>query len=296
MHHGNLPAEGQVFLDHVGHFAADADAAATALAKAGFTVTPFSAQHAPDPKTGELALTGTGNVCVMLRSGYLEFLTYTADTAIGREFRETLARRAGVHLAAFSVPDAESFHAGLSAAGMPMRPIVRFSREVESPDGPMTARFTVSRLERGTMAEGRVQALTHWTESAVWQTRWLDHPNGVTGLSALLVSAPDPGEAAARFSAFLGRPSAPMGAGRRIALERGAVEFLPEAEATRLVGHAVEPGTPAMIGYRLQAKSIETTRSFLEMAALAPRMEAGALVVPLPPALGEGVWLFGEAN
>lgn len=290
----NLPGAGQIFLDHVGHFVAEAETCAAALVQSGFTVTPFSAQRIPNPETGEITLTGTGNVCVMLKSGYLEFLTYTADTAIGREFRETLARRAGVHLAAFAVPDADAFHAGLSAAGLPMRPIVRFSREVESPEGPMTARFTVARLERGTMAEGRVQALTHWTESAVWQPRWLEHPNGALGLSALLISAPDPAESAARFAAFLGRPALPAGEGRRIALERGAVEILPESEATRLTGHAVDPGRPAMIGYRVEVASLKGTRRFLEKAGLSPRSEGGALITPLPPALGEGVWLFEE--
>ena len=28
------------------------------------------------------------------------------------------------------------------------------------------------------MPEGRIQILTHRTESTVWQKRWLTHPNG----------------------------------------------------------------------------------------------------------------------
>ncbi|HEX9461511.1 MAG TPA: VOC family protein, partial [Alphaproteobacteria bacterium] len=69
-----VPASGTLVLDHVAHFVPDADEAATALQQLGFTVTPFSPQsHRPSP---EAALTpaGTGNRCVMLRRGYLEFL------------------------------------------------------------------------------------------------------------------------------------------------------------------------------------------------------------------------------
>ena len=38
----NLPIENEVFLDHVGHFVTDANAARAALKRAGFTATPFS--------------------------------------------------------------------------------------------------------------------------------------------------------------------------------------------------------------------------------------------------------------
>ncbi len=43
-----LPAGDEIFLDHVAHFVADADAAARALAQAGFTTTPQSIQVNPD--------------------------------------------------------------------------------------------------------------------------------------------------------------------------------------------------------------------------------------------------------
>ena len=143
---GNSPPAGQIYLDHVGHFIPDADACASALRAAGFVVTPYSAQVAPDPETGRPGLTGTANVCVMLRRGYLEFLAHTADTPIGLEFKEALARRAGLHLAAFAVADAAANHAVLSADGLHMRPLVLMSRTIETETGSAEARFTVARL------------------------------------------------------------------------------------------------------------------------------------------------------
>lgn len=293
----NLPRDGQVFLDHVGHFVPDESACATALEAAGFTVTPFSAQMAPDPGTGRPALTGTGNVCVMLRSGYLEFLAHTADTAIGLEFKEALARRAGLHLAAFAVPDAEACHADLSPR-LPMRPLVRMSRDIEAPEGPREARFTVARLQQGVMPEGRIQLLTHASESAMWQARWLSHPNTAEGLVSLIVSAPDPAEAATRFAAFLDRPAMPKGEGRyRVDLDRGDIEFLAEDAATQLVGAAIEPGRPSLVGYVVSVGDLSRTRECMARAGLPvwATEDGNAIVVPFPPALGLGAWIFTEA-
>ena len=62
-----------------------------------------------------------------------------------------------------------------------MRPLVQFQRPVETETGPGVAAFTVVRLERGAMAEGRIQMLAHRTEDTVWQPRWLTHPQRRAG-------------------------------------------------------------------------------------------------------------------
>ncbi|WP_121066751.1 VOC family protein [Chachezhania antarctica] len=283
----NLPRPGEIVLDHSGHFVADADAARTALEKLGFTVTPLSAQVQPDPVTGEMKPTGTGNICVMLPEGYLEVLVHTADTAIGREFKAALDRRAGLHLVAFGLADAAARHAELVEAGVDMRPLVHFSREVETETGMETAAFTVARLPAGAMPEGRVQSLTHHNEAALWQPRWTAHANGAQSLDAIVLSSPDPRESAARFSRFLGRPVQKDGPGLRIPLDRGALEFLPEEAATALVGHAVDPGQSCFVGLRI---------GLADTAALPDDPRArwvdGSLVVPFDPTLGSGVWLF----
>ena len=283
----NLPRPGEVVLDHSGHFVAEVDAARSALERLGFTVTPLSAQRQPDPETGEMKLTGTGNICVMLPEGYLEFLVHTADTPIGLEFKAALDRRAGLHLAAFGLADAEARHAELVKDGLDMRPLVHFSRDVETGTGIETAAFTVARLAAGTMPEGRVQSLTHHNEAALWQPRWTGHANGARRLEAMVLSAPAPAESAERFSRFLGRPVEVHGTGLRIALDRGALDFLPEDAATALVGHAVDPGRPCLVGLQIGLGDI---------GALPPdpaaRWVDGSLVVPFDPALGSGVWLF----
>src|SRR5262245_44790337 len=68
-----LPLGEEIFLDHVGHFVRDPDAASRALARAGFAPTPVSIQVNPAPDGSE-RLTGTGNVTAMLAGGYIEAL------------------------------------------------------------------------------------------------------------------------------------------------------------------------------------------------------------------------------
>ena len=217
MNNANNPARGETFLDHTGHFVANATAAADALTAMGFTVTPYSAQVQPDTVNGQLQLTGTGNICVMLSEGYLEFLVHTADTPIGLEFKRALQRRSGLHLCAFSVADAADRHSELKAGGQAMRPLVHFSREVETTTGSATARFTVARLPEGSMPEGRVQVMTHHDHAAMWQPRWTTHDNSAHSLRSIVVSAPEIeiDSTVKRFEAFLGT-TASANAGRNL--------------------------------------------------------------------------------
>ena len=115
-----LPAGDEIFLDHVGHFVRDAEAASRALARGGFAPTPISIQVNPNP-VGGVSPTGTGNITAMLSRGYIEVLFKTADTLLGREFDAALARHAGLHLAAFAVADAEKAHQRLAADGFRVR-------------------------------------------------------------------------------------------------------------------------------------------------------------------------------
>ena len=56
-----LPIGNEIFLDHVAHFVRDRDAAAKAIARAGFAPTPVSIQTNPGPN-GTSVPAGTGNV------------------------------------------------------------------------------------------------------------------------------------------------------------------------------------------------------------------------------------------
>src|SRR5262249_43556770 len=134
-----LPRGDEIFLDHIGHFVPDRHAASRALVRAGFAPTPVSVQVDSDG-----ASTGIGNVCAMMRRGYIEVLFKTSETPLATELEAAIERYGGVHLAAFAVADAAKAHRRLSDAGFKMRPLVEMERPVETASGRQTtAAFTV---------------------------------------------------------------------------------------------------------------------------------------------------------
>ena len=284
-----LPINDEIFLDHVGHFIRDPQAASAALARAGFTPTPVSVQVAPDGGP-----TGTGNVCAMMTRGYMEVLFKTADTPLGREFETGLSRYSGVQLAAFAVADAQAWHRRLGEAGFRTRPIAPFKRPVDTEAGPDTAAFTVARVEPGEMAEGRIQMLTHHTEDAVWQKRWLAHPNGATRLASVAIVVADVDGAAARYARFTQRAAVATRAGRSIALDRGRIDLVTREAFVAALPEIAVPSLPFIGGYGVTVASLEGVDALLRQGGLSARRAGNSLVAPFPEQLGEGAWLFAE--
>jgi hypothetical protein len=284
-----LPHGGEIFLDHVGHFVRDPTAAGAALARAGFAPTPVSVQVAPDGGP-----TGTGNVCAMFTRGYVEVLFKTADTALGREFEAALQRHSGIQLAAFAVADAGAAHGRLGEAGFRIRPLASFQRPVGTETGTATAAFTVVRVEPGEMAEGRIQILAHHTEQAVWQPRWLGHPNGALALASLTIAVADVGEAAARFARFTGRDAAPTPGGQAVQLDRGRIELVTRDAFAAALPEIAIPSLPFMGAYGVTVKSLDTVEALLRTNAIASRRAGDVLVAAFPDELGLGAWLFSE--
>ena len=257
------PVPGELVLDHVSHFVPDLDAAARVLEKLGFRVTPTSVQMADG------APVGASNRCVMLDEGYIEILAPTHDTPVAQRMRERMARFIGVHLACFGTPDAESEHARLAAHGFEPQPLVNLQREVRGG----TVRFKVARPSPDSMPEGRVQYVEHLSPELIWRPEYLEHTNGVVGLSAVYVAADDAPRAAARwarFSGLLPRRDCDL---VRLDCARGTVFF----------GRA-EPA-PALAGYALSCRDPDAFLARCRKAGLEVRRQA----VMLPPVLG-GAW------
>jgi len=288
-----LPAGAEIFFDHVGHFVRDAEAASRALKRCGFAPAPISIQVNPDAAGGSRP-TGTGNVTAMLASGYLEVLFKTADTPLSREFEAALERHAGLHLAAFAVADAEKAHRRLAANGFRMRELVRIQRPVDTESGSGTAAFTIARVQPEVMPEGRIQILTHHSEQAVWQKRWLTHPNSALGLIDVVIAVADIEEAARRFSRFTGRAATPTPGGALIHLDRGGIYLVSHDRATEKLPEVAITMLPFMIGYALRVKSLAAAEAAVDGADLEWRAIEDGIVASFPTELGDGAWFFVE--
>ena len=288
-----LPAGDEIFLDHIAHFVLDKDSARNALMSTGFAPTPFSIQTNRESDGTERG-TGTGNTTVMLPRGYIEILFKTADTPLGREFDEGNARYVGIHLIAFGVADAKAQRERLGSRGFRVQPLVALRRPVGTENGTAEAAFTVARVEAGEMAEGRIQMLTHHTEDAVWQKRWLAHPNGARELIDVAVAVSSVAEADSRFARFLNRKSVATKLGRGFFLNRGGVQLLDAQAFARILPEQPIPSLPFIGIYALGVERLDATERVLTSLGNHVLRRDRMLIAPFPPELGVGAWAFVE--
>ena len=290
-----VPAKGALNIDHVAHFAPHVDAASAALEKLGFTLTPFSPQSHRTEPGGPLVPAGTGNRCVMLQSGYLEFLSPTGDTPVANQIRTAIKRYVGVHLIAFGTADPAADHARIAKAGFKPLDPVALQREIDTERGPETARFTVVRVPPGTMPEGRIQFCHQLTPRLLWQERWMSHPNRASALAGVLLRVADAQEAAQRFARYTGLLAQVTGSVWRIDTSRGYLIFVDRDTLHRRLG-VMPPTLPWIAGYVLKSDDIQVTGDHLRAAGIPVHVLGNQrLLVQMPPAVG-GTLIFEPKN
>lgn len=282
-----LPEQGEIFLDHVAHFVPELDRASALLERIGFRLTPFTEQRNRTPEG--LVSAGMANRCVMLREGYLEFLTAVGDTELARQFHAATGRYVGLHLIAFSLADPQAAHAALTAEGFRPKPPVNLTRPIEDASGETReARFTVLRVPPEMMPEGRIQVLQHHTEDLVWQERRLSHDNGVVSLKGVLLAVSDPEEAAQRFGRFVGRVPQPRDKRWVLRLDRGTCVFVASEDLGVVApGIAVTTAAPTIVATALGSSDPERTKAHFQAGDLeATTPVPGETLYRFPPDVG----------
>ena len=242
-------------LDHLGICSRDAAALWGTYERLGFALTPVARQS-----RGAEPL-GTANRCAMLRRGYLELLAILDPSLPDNGLGAMLDRFEGARILALGMTDAEGNLARLRRAGLEIPGIAPLSRPVE-PGGPV-ARF--ERLPLPDAPEGRVQLVRHLTPEAIWQERWMRHPNGATELRAALIVSERPAESAARLSRLAGLPLEPDPAGGfALPLPDGArVRMVSADVAAGLLPGVVAPVLPAVMGLVIGVSDLSATRDAL---------------------------------
>jgi hypothetical protein len=283
----------EVFLDHLAHWIPDMDSASAAFERLGFLLTPYT-EHTNSTAPGEPILpAGSANRCIMLREGYLEVLTPTADTAIGQELRAGIDRYVGLHLIAFGCSDAEAQRARLIGEGFDQRPVVDLRREIILEDGSAgELQFTVIRPVPGAMAEGRIQFLTHHTPDLLWEERWMRHPNSAERLTDIVLCVADPDEAAGRYERYVGRDLQSIPGGRLMTCDRGRLTLLDPAALKRAIPGAEPPTLPFIAAYAIACGDLGRCRAHLDRTGIVcSALTDSVIAVSLPAALG-GTILF----
>jgi catechol 2,3-dioxygenase-like lactoylglutathione lyase family enzyme len=287
-----LPEKAEVFIDHVGYFVADLEAAGAQLERLGFRVSLVNVQTNADAR-GELKPSGTSNRLARLRFGFLEILAATHDTPLADQFKLQIARYAGLHLIAFSAADMRAERTRLTGAGFAMQGIVELRRRDRTlPDDPVV-HFSVLRPQPGVMVEGRIQWVRPNTPDSVWRPDTITTENGAEGLSDTLLVVDDPAAAAARYGRYAGRDPVRRGDTHVVALERGGLVFVDHGSAARLLPAFRPPAVPFMAGQALRA-DLARAREVLARAGVTPVFASSELIC-VGPEDGLGGYLLFHA-
>ena len=272
-------------IDHTSHFLPEIEKASAELLKLGFSLTPFSAQSHRVSPDAPLVPAGTGNRCVMLRTGYMEFLTPTHNTPNAEALRTAMRRYTGMHLIAFGTESPETDYQRLTTGDFaPLTPVA-LQREVDTESGRATARFTVVRVLPDAMAEGRIQFCQHHTRDVVWQPRWLTHANHAVGLAGVVICVADPAEAADRYARFTGLYVQPIGGAWRLDTARGYLLFVDPGTLQKTLG-VTAPALPWIAACVIDSDDMAATRTVVNGSRLDER-----ILVNLDRSLG-GVMIF----
>ena len=284
------PNPSQIFLDHVGWFVPDMDAAARSFEKLGFKLTPFSVHGDRDPATGDLRPLGTANRLVMLEEGYLEILTLhggVTNPSVER-MRASMARHVGVHLIAMTVADSLAEARRLESDGFALNPTINLRRTIEAEDGrQVEVAFTVIRPKEGVHPEGRIQVLTQHTPEHMWQRRYVENDNAITALRGVMLVVDDPKEVCQRLGRFSSRPVQERADHRLIRLERGHLRIFRKAAAEAYLGGLKVPVPPAIAAVGFLSRDLDKTRAFLKGRGVKLTLDtAGRIIVDASDGMG----------
>jgi len=284
-----LPQQGEVFIDHVGYFVADLDAAGAAIERLGFRVGLVNVQTNADAN-GALNPSGTSNRLAKLKFGFLEMLAATHDTPLAEQFRQQIARYSGLHLIAFSAADMAAERRRLTAAGFAMQQVVELKRRDRTLPGAPEIHFSVLRPQPGVMAEGRLQWVRPRTPDTVWREETISQ-NGAEALTDVLLCVDDPSAAAARYGHYVGRAPIAHGARHVIPLDRGSLVFAGARAAAKILPDFRPPSLPFMAGQALRA-DLATIREVLARGGVTPVFSASDLICVGPADALGGYLLF----
>lgn len=266
-------------LDHVGVFASSLDQVAAQFEQLGFLLTPTSLHSAPDSTTGKMVPSGTANRCAMLESGYLELLAVTDPSLDPQGLAADIKRPAGIHIMAFRCDDARAAASRLMNEGFAAQ-TADLQRTVDTPTGPQLAKFVRVVVPGQDMPEGMHLTLEHQTPAALWQTRYLSHPNGAISLDQIIVAVDDLDEASVRYNRYFGTPGLRSDGQVWYVLAHGHFVLVDQETLERRFPELSSPALPLPAAMVIGVADLDITRTLLRANNLAFVDEDTALRVP----------------
>ncbi|MEV8608577.1 VOC family protein [Amycolatopsis sp. NPDC051373] len=229
----------------------------------GFTLSPPSRHFAAGTSGSEPTLSCTANRCAYFGGSFVELIGIV-DAKAGDPWHvlPIVARGDGLHGVSFGVPDTEAAERRLREAGLSKSGVLSLQRDVDTPEGPRTARFRSVHLLRDRTPEGILHTAEHLTPEYVFQPQFLSHANTAKGLDSvqLVVADADLPAYTRRYEQILDQKPTD----NSFALSTGRLDLVP---ATRL--DDVLPGeqAPRLPYFAAQTVAVETLTPARKLAA-----------------------------
>jgi len=253
------------WLDHVALVSPDLDRAYDVYSSMGFNLSPRSSHQGQLEPDGPVELYGAGNHCAMFATGYLEILGITDPERYCEHVEVLLNHYAGLHLIALGCTDIERQAAVLRENSGGESVSYAVSRDVPLVGGgSKEATFKILQLPDETFPEADLFFIEHENADVLWQPELLPQPNGVVGLSRIIVCSDQWVDATERLAAALGvTPLAEDDAGT-FSLATGAIVITtPAAFSGRFPGMN-PPVLPWVGAVEFAVSDIGETHRFLQ--------------------------------
>lgn len=266
-------------LDHALILARDLDLAAATWTRLGFTLTA----------RGHHAELGTANHTIVFPRDYLELLSVAAPTEAAARWTRALERGDHLHGLALATDDAAATHRMLVGRGVAVQAPIRFGREVVTPEGARTARFTVCLLEPAATPAFDAFFCQHHTPELVWRADRQRHANTAVGLVGVTVVRDNPEVDGQAYERLLGSARVhPRPGGITLALGRTQVWLVrPSYAAARLERAAPPPGP---LGLSVAVADLGVARRLLASQGV-PYRGFGEGAVLVEPTFASGAFL-----
>ncbi|NUW44157.1 VOC family protein [Nonomuraea rhodomycinica] len=276
------------YIDHTVLITADLAAASARFEALGFTLSPASPHLLAERPGGPLLPTCTANRCAYFGQSFIELLGVVDPAAPDpwgvHQLRETYP---GL-LMTLGSRDVRATADRLHAAGLASTGVRALEREVSTPEGPRTVRADSVRIDAEHTPEGALQATQHHTPEYVHQPRFLDHPNGATGLHSVLLVVPDDevDTHEERYARMLDTDVWIDGVKRVLPLRHGRVEIVPHSALHELLPGHTPPALPLLAAHTIAVTDLTVARKLIEGNTVATHTTPDGFYVAAEDACG----------
>lgn len=286
-------------LDHIVHAVRDLDAAAERYRHMGFTVGARN-RHP----------WGTHNHIVQLPGFFIEVLTLGEPEKLGEDGfsrlfgafnRDFLARGEGFSLLVLESKDAKADEKAFREAGIAQSELMRFEREGKRPDGTaVKVAFSLAFAANRYAPDNHFCICEQHYPENFWNPAFQTHPNGVTGVAGVVMTAERPDDHARFLSAYAGIAEVKAGGsgsdGLALDTPRGRLAVMSPAHYRDEFGVAAPPIRHGgrLAALRLTVGDLAKTRGTIASGGVAFTTTADRIVVTPESGMGAAI-VFEQA-